>query len=147
MATKVRLSEKLDPSNDGVYIGATATVTDGLSVYHAVSVSTGFDATSVKPTPGMLYGWRFDNADTAKVALLKFYNKASAPDPSADAALEMFEVRLGFAPAVGVTTASEWSSDIGIPFTTGIAFCITQNTGTGETAVDANDVSVLLTYK
>lgn len=138
---------KLDPSNDEVALGGTAAITGGLTAVFIGSVGTGFDAQVVKASPGRVYGWRITNGDTAKLAFIKFYNKTTAPDPSADAAIHLFEVYMGFAPAAGVLAASEVTLAQGISFSTGIALCITQNTGTGETAVDSGDVAITLFYK
>lgn len=143
---------KLDPTNDQVATGATASQTGACTPYQYTSVSTGFDATVVKASAGRLYniyGWQIDNI---KFAFFKIYDKATAPDPSADAALLKWQVFFPPCEALETDTEPQWKHvDLvfphGLAFANGISFVITQLPGTDETAVDSGDVFINLAYK
>lgn len=141
---------KLDASNDEVATAASAAATGGLSSKTGLSVSTGFDATVVKASAGRLYGYVLTNTDAAKLAFVKFYNKATAPDPSADSALLMWTAFVPPTPTA-ITAPNmlipTFNFPHGLYFSSGIGFVITQGAGTDETAVDANDVGYNIAYK
>ena len=145
----VQLADKHDPLNDEVATGATADQDGGQLAALVISVSTGFDAQVIKASAGRLYGYIGWNFDATKLAFVKFYNKATAPDPSADAALLLWTHYIH----PGAATASDQRSDCqytfphGLAFSNGIALVLTQGAGVDETAVDAGDVVVQLTYK
>lgn len=141
---------KLDVANDEVATGASSAATGGYASKTALSVNTGFDATVVKASAGRLYGYVITNTDAAKLAFVKFYNKATAPDPSADSALLMWQA---FCPPTPTAVTApnmiiaSFAFPHGLAFSAGIGYVITQLPGTDETAVDANDVAVNIIYK
>lgn len=142
---------KLDPTNDEVGTAAMATQ-NGCTPYQYISVNTGFDAVSLKASAGRLYFIYAINLDGVKLAWLKIYDKATAPDPSADTALLKWQLYLPPTEPLESDTEPQYEPIIislphGINFANGIAFVLTQLPGTDETAVDANDVLLNLAYK
>lgn len=141
---------RLDAANDEVATGATAAQTGAYGSRSGLSVNTGFDATVVKASAGRLYGYVVTNTDATKLAFVKFYDKATAPDPSADGALLKWTA---FIPPSTATLSGQTVAVVtltlphGIAFANGIGFVITQLPGTDETAVDANDVAYNIVYK
>lgn len=143
---------KSDATNDEVATGASAGQTGACTPYTYTSVNTGFDATVVKASAGRIYTIYGFNADVAEFAFLKLYDKATAPDPSADTALLKWQVFLPPTEALETDSEPQWEHVVisiphGIAFANGIAFVLTQSPGTDETAVDAGDVFISLAYK
>jgi hypothetical protein len=97
------------------------------------------NATSLKASAGAVFGYALYN-NTSSAKYFKFYNKASAPTVGSDTPL--FDVII---PASGGANI-EWST--GIPFSTGIAYAITNAVGDSDTtAVSADDVHGLVLWK
>jgi hypothetical protein len=139
---------KLDVSNDEVATGASAGQAGGLASASIVSVSTDFDAQVVKASPGRLYGYVCFNFDSTKLCFVKFYDKATAPDPSADGSLLKWQI---YVPPItteaGAHRPVSFNFEHGLAFANGIALVITQDPSAGETPVDATDAFVQLAYK
>jgi hypothetical protein len=115
----------------------------GLQSAKVKSAAT-INATVLKAAPGAIFDIVLMNHDTTP-HFLKLYDKASAPDPSADAALLKGTFR------IGGTTAAEGTPAIhfkyGLQFETGIAYAITAAvTETDETATAADDITGLITF-
>jgi hypothetical protein len=107
-------------------------------------ISDGTDFVSVTDGATTLYGISCTSTD-ATVVYIKFYDKATAPDPSADAA----SIKLRFAvPSAATGGGFVWNVPQGMDFPTGLGFAlVTGAADTDETAVTANEVMVNLVYK
>lgn len=149
-------------ASDGVDIGNVdvASIASGANLIGDISIqpragggatphsrlSTGDTNDFVSVTDGatnLLGGW-ITNTNAA-VRYIKFYNKATAPDPSADAA----SILLRFA-IPGATTGGGGVFNIpcGVAFGTGLGYAlVTAVADTNETAVAANEIIVNLWYK
>lgn len=115
----------------------TPATSGGLLIKHLVSAAT-TNATNAKASAGQLYGWCIFNTNAA-VRYVKLHNTAGTPT-AGTAIVQTIAV-----PAGG---GSNFSSDSGIAFGTGIAF--TTVTGTADSdsaAVAANDLIIDLFYK
>lgn len=109
----------------------------GLATYHLVSAAS-TNATNVKASAGQLFGWYLYNSNAAarKVA---FHNTAGTPTAGAD---------IFFSVMIPPGSAANVFSDIGIAFSTGIAFTtVTEVADNGTTGVGANDLIINLFYK
>lgn len=97
------------------------------------------NATSVKATPGQVYGWYLYNTNAA-VRFLKIYNKASAPTVGTDTPKLTLPIQPNAAVNLEVSA--------GIEFTLGIAFALTTGIADADVAaVAANEITVNLLYK
>jgi hypothetical protein len=97
------------------------------------------NATSVKPAPGTLYGIHVHNTSAA-AKFLKLYNKASAPTVGTDTPVLTVPI------AAGVSRDINFG-DIGLAFSLGIAYAITNLVADSDTTVvAANDVVGGLQY-
>lgn len=108
--------------------------TGGLSVQSFAPAAASTNATSIKTTPGMVYGWEFFSTNTAP-AYLAFYDAASAPTPGTTT----IKFVVGIAQS-SATTGQRTASFIpqGITFSTGIACAIFETMPTGSaSALDA----------
>ena len=107
-------------------------------------ISDGTDFVSVTDGATTLYAVSCTSTD-ATVVYIKVYDKATAPDPSADAA----SIKLRFAvPSLATGAGFVWSVPQGMDFPTGLGFAlVTGAADTDETAVTANEVMVNLVYK
>lgn len=107
-------------------------------------IADGTDFVSVTDGATTLYGISCTSTD-ATVVYIKFYDKATAPDPSADAA----SIKLRFAvPSAATGGGFVWNVPQGMDFPTGLGFAlVTGAADTDETAVTANEVMVNLVYK
>jgi len=123
-----------------VAIGNRAT--GGATPYSYISDATDF--VSVTDGATTLYAISCTSID-ATVIYLKVYDKATAPDPSADAA----SIKLRFAvPSLATGAGFVWSVPQGMDFPTGLGFAlVTGAADTDETAVTANEVMVNMVYK
>lgn len=100
------------------------------------------NATSCKASAGQLYGWSFSNTN-AEERYLKIYNKASAPTVGTDTPIQTILI-----PGATTGAGNNWASDMGIPYSTGIAYAITTGPTDADTgAVAANEIIVHLYYK
>lgn len=97
------------------------------------------NATSVKTSPGNVYGLSICNPSAA-IKYVKFYDKASAPTVGSDTPKYRF--------ALSANGGCFHFSDIaGLNFAVGIAFAITGGAADADaTAVAANDVFVNFRY-
>lgn len=112
----------------------------GLSIKTLLSGAT-TNATSVKTSSGQVYGWSITNTNAA-VMYVKLYNKASAPTVGTDVPVITIAV-----PGSVAGGGTNFNSDIGVYFSTGIAFATTTGPTTADTnAVAANEVIVNLFY-
>lgn len=104
-----------------------------LSITRLVSAAASTNATSVKNSAGRLYKCDGYNA-AASARFLKFYNKASAPTVGTDTPF----YTLALQPSAKFDL--NWA-DMGLNFSTGIAFALTVNAADSDTtAVTAADV-------
>lgn len=115
-------------------VGLAVRTTGGLSSDNWVSAAS-TNATSVKASAGRLLGWYIYNANAAmrKVA---FHNTAGTPTAGTSVVFQL---------CIPPGSAANVFSDVGIAFSTGIAF--TTVTGIAEsnsTAVGADDLSITL---
>jgi hypothetical protein len=113
---------------------------DGAQSRHFLaSAAASMNATVVKATPGKLYRVTGRNA-AAAIRYIKFFNKATAPDPSADAATLMKYV-------IEIPASVPFDVDFGphgLDFSTGIGYVIVTGIAeTDETAVTAADILIL----
>jgi hypothetical protein len=115
-------------------VGAT---TGGNSVFNLVAAATN-NATSVKGSAGQVYGIQVYN-NSASVAYLKFYDKATAPTCGTDTPKEVHMI-----PASTSGAGAVVPSDIGVTYTLGIGICIVggiannDNTSVAATSIIAN---------
>lgn len=130
---------KLIHGADGVNAGDVATANPlptadypvtagGPSTLHAVAAASN-NATSIKAAAGQLYAVRVFNNATYPV-YVKFYNKATAPNPAADTPVLTVGVQAG--------TARDVVMPKGFPFATGIGMAIVKG------IADNDNTSVLL---
>lgn len=120
-------------------VGVIGRTSGGLSTSTGASAASN-NATSVKASAGQVFGWAVYN-NTSSNKFFKLYNKASSPSPGTDNALLLTRVM------VPANSGSNFHSDIGIAFGTGIAFAIvTGASDTDNTSVAANDVLWNLYY-
>lgn len=103
-----------------------------------VKAAASTNATSVKGSTARLYAYAFYN-NTASAKSVKLYNKASAPVVGTDAP--------AFSVLVPANGAVQWSNDLGIGFSAGIAYAITGAIADSDTtAVAADDVHGFIAY-
>jgi hypothetical protein len=123
-------------------IGAVGAATSGgYSSGHIVSANTN-NATVLKASAGQLYSVQVFNLNAA-ARYIKFYNKATTPDPTADTVVKSILIP-GNTAGAGVVIA--WPS--GVAFATGISYAVVTDVGnTGNTSVAANEIIVNIDYK
>lgn len=98
------------------------------------------NATSVKASAGRIFVLSATN-NGAAVCFLKLYNKASAPTVGTDVPVQVMSI-----PANGVPLMLEFGA-LGLQFTTGIAYAITNLIGDADTtAIAANQVKLMMSY-
>lgn len=104
-----------------------------------VSAAATTNATSVKASAGVTYGWSLYNKAAAAV-YVKFYDKASAPTVGTDTPLFILGIPAG--------ARVDIRNDLGIPFANGIAYGITTGVADSDvTAPVANDVTGVILWK
>ncbi len=109
----------------------------GLSIYHLVATNS-TNATNVKASAGQLYGWYIYNSNAA-ARKIAFHNTAGTPTAGAS---------ILFSLVIPPTSGANVSLEMGIAFSTGIAFTtVTELTDAGTTAVGASDLIINLFYK
>jgi hypothetical protein len=119
-----------------VNVGIQPTPGNGLTIRHLISAAT-TNATSVKASPGTLYGWYIQNTNAA-ARYVKFHNTASAPTAGSGVVLTI---------GIPANAAANLMSDLGIAFNAGIGF--TTTTGIADTdvaAVALNDLNINIFY-
>jgi hypothetical protein len=105
----------------------------GKSTKHFVSANSN-NATSLKASAGTVFGVQVFN-NSANIAYLKFYNKASAPSPASDTPYKVIGIP---ANTSGAGSNVTFGPD-GLPFSTGIAYALVGGIGdTDNTSVAAN---------
>jgi hypothetical protein len=105
-------------------------------------ISDGSDLVSVTDGVTNLIAISCTSTD-ATVVYIKFYNKATAPDPSGETPVLRFAV-----PSAATGAGFVWAIPGGANFSTGLAFAlVTGAADSDETAVSANEVMVNLVYK
>jgi hypothetical protein len=98
-----------------------------------IAAAAGTNATSVKTSAGSVNAIIAGN-NAASARYVKFYDKASAPVVGTDTPLFTLILEASIAPAL-------IKLDMGIPFSSGIAYAITGGVADSDTtAVTANDV-------
>lgn len=98
------------------------------------------NATSVKASAGRIFVLTATN-NGAAVCFLKLYNKASAPTVGTDTPVAVMSI-----PANGVPLVLEYGA-LGLQFSTGIAFAITNLVGDADTtAIAAGQVKLMMSY-
>jgi len=128
-------------SNDSQVL-PTPQTSGGLSVGRVISAAT-TNATSIKASAGQLYSFQAFN-NTATIAYLKVYNKASAPTVGTDTPI----ITMGIPANTSGAGFTQDTGGMGIAFSTGIAIAITGGiTDADTTATAANAVVVNLFYK
>src|SRR5450755_1148057 len=114
-----------------------ATTTGGSTPSHTMSAAS-TNATSLKASAGLLYGFCISNANAA-ARYFKLYNKASAPTVGTDTPVTTVQV-----PANGTVIRAY---PVGMTFSTGIAWAATGLiTNADTTAIAANDLSIDIDY-
>lgn len=132
----------------GIVAGSALIGDAGLQLRAANGVSTSYtscvasnNATSVKGSAGSIAQIRVFN-NSASIAYLKLYNKASAPNPAADTVFDKILI-----PANTSGAGAVLSIQYGQKFTTGIAFAVVSGFGdTDNTSVAASAYSVTILY-
>lgn len=111
----------------------------GLTTYHLVSAAS-TNATVIKNSAGQVYGWYIKNNNASTAKKVSFHNTTSTPTAGASI---FFSIDLPAGSAANVF------SDIGIPFSSGIAITTTVGGGadSDSTAVSANDLNINIFYK
>jgi hypothetical protein len=114
----------------------------GVSIAHLVAAATN-NATSLKGSAGQLYGASVYNNTTYPV-YLKFCNKATACTCGTNSGGDTILFTL----AAQAGTQRELHTEEGIPFSTGIGYCVVKGiTDTDNTSLAASDAVVDLMYK
>lgn len=117
----------------------TVTSASGGSIpFHALSAASN-NATTVKSSPGQIYGITISNA-VATARWFKLYDKASAPAPATDTVKQAYQI-LG-------NSVIALAFPEGMSFSTGISFAAVANmSDTDNTSIAANDLSMDIRYK
>lgn len=128
------------PSAGSSSVSISTATSGGLTIKRTISAAS-TNATSAKASAGQLYGWSITNTNAA-VMYVKLYNKASAPTVGTDTPVITIAV-----PGSTVGGGTNYNSDIGIAFATGIAYATTTGAADSDTAaVAANEVIINLFY-
>jgi hypothetical protein len=115
-----------------------AGIAGGSTLSHTMSAAS-TNATSLKASAGMVYGFCISNAN-ASARYFKLYNKASAPTVGTDTPVTTVQV-----PGNGTVIRAY---PTGAVFGTGIAWAVTTGIANSDTgAVGANDLSIDIDYK
>lgn len=122
-------------------VGLQLRATNGLLTSYT-SCANSNNATSVKGSAGSIAHIRAFN-NSAVIAYLKLYNKASAPNPASDTVVDKILIPANTSGA-GVVLDIAY----GQKFTTGIAFAVVTGFGdTDNTSIAANAYSVTILYQ
>lgn len=114
----------------------------GVSIGHLVAAASN-NATSLKGSAGQLYGASVYNNTTYPV-YLKFCNKATACTCGTNSGSDT----IVFTIAAQAGTQRELHTEEGIPFSTGIGYCVVKGmTDTDNTSLAASDAVIDLMYK
>jgi hypothetical protein len=124
-----------------VPVSSAPTTSGGLSRSYA-SLANSTNATVVKASAGQIYTMRAFN-NSANIAYLKFYNKATTPTCNSDTVVDKVMI-----PASTSGAGVVINSPVGTEYTTGIAYCVTAAfVDSDNTAVAASAFSVTIGYK
>ena len=138
-ATDPALVVAISPNNPVTTSAPTPVATAAGTTDSRVKSAATINATTLKATAGNLYGFILSNR-SSKGRYIKFYDKASAPNPATDT--PKFTVFLE--PAV---MQPPFEPTFPIFFTSGISYTITTNVAdTDNTAVAVDDVHGLITW-
>ena len=126
------------PNTTAWIIQPVAGTTNGSTASHTMSAAS-TNATSLKASAGLLYGFCISNANAA-ARYFKLYNKASTPTVGSDTPVTTVQV-----PANGTVIRAY---PVGMTFGTGIAWAATTGIADSDTgAVGLNDLSIDIDYK
>jgi hypothetical protein len=126
------------PNTSAWLVQPVAGTSGGSTPYHLISAASN-NATSLKASAGLVYGYSLSNTNVA-ARYFKLYNKASAPAPATDTVVWTEQI-----PANGTIIAA---FPEGMNFTTGIAFAAVANmSDTDNTSIGAGDLSIDIRYK
>ncbi|SRR6266702_437785 len=132
----MRVVYLLSPSTGKIIEPAIST--GGNIGFHLITAASN-NATSIKGTPGTVYGYEIFNASAA-IRYVKLYNKATAPAPATDNALLRRVIGIPAGGRVNATLSGlAFSAGIGIAAVTGIS-------DTDNTSVAASDLSIDIEY-
>src|SRR5262245_5349738 len=109
--------------------------------FHLVSAGSN-NASVIKNSTGLVYGYDIYNANTVSTRYVKLYNKSSAPSPASDTALLIRTIAIpsdGKATYHSTTGIAGFSSGIALATVTGIA-------DNDNTAVGASDLVIDIDY-
>lgn len=136
-----RVTVATDQTAFSVNAQPTPVTTGGLSRSYA-SLANSTNATTVKASAGQVYNVRAFN-NSANIAYLKFYNKATSPTCNSDTVVDKILIP-GNTSGAGIVT----DISMGDAYSTGISYCVTGAFGdTDNTAVAASAYSVTVSYK
>lgn len=123
-----------------LHVAQTSTAAgSGLSLFTLTAANT-TNATTVKASPGQVYGIEIGNESTTIPAWLSLYNTAGAPS-CGTSIIQQFYV-----PATALGASVQFQFPVPREFTTGIGFCFTTGiAGTGAPA--ATDYVINITYR
>jgi hypothetical protein len=114
----------------------------GCSVYQLAAAAT-TNATVIKATPGMVYGFSLFHVNDAPV-YVTFYDSASAPTPDTTTIKMKQGVQAPATAALGYGQTFDFP--LGIVFSTGISIAVHKGIATSS-AVDVSEVLLTVTYK
>lgn len=135
----------LQPVLDSLALPAqlAAATSGGYAPYYLLSAASN-NATTLKASAGQVGSYQFFNLNAA-ACYVKFYDKASAPNPAADTIVKSILVP-GATASVGAGTVS--NNMMGVQFSTGISFAVvTGISSTNNTGVAASEVIVNIDWK
>lgn len=135
----------LQPVLDALALPANlgAPTSGGWTQYYLLSAASN-NATNLKASAGMVGGFQFFNLNAA-ACYVKFYDKASSPNPASDTIVKSILVP-GATASVGAGTVS--MNSVGWTFSTGISFAVvTGISSTNNTGVAASEVIVNIDWK
>jgi hypothetical protein len=129
---------RVDANGNLLTAQAATSLGSGTSDFHLVSAAS-TNATSVKASPGQLYGYDLGNNGAAD-AYLKLYNTAGTPTAGSGTPFRTIYLPKG--------TRASFQSPTGLTMSTGIGLTITGGAADSDTtAVTAAQVTVELDYK
>lgn len=119
-------------------VETVASTSGGSTPFHVLSAASN-NATTVKSSPGQIYGITISNA-VSTARWFKLYDKASAPSPATDTVKQTYQI-LG-------NSVIALAFPEGMQFLTGISFAAVANmSDTDNTSIAANDLSIDIRYK
>lgn len=114
------------------------TTSGGLDVYTNINVNA--TGVNIKASAGQFYGYYCYNNNGSTTRYVRLYDSASAPTVGSTTKKTIF--------GIPANSAANWSSDIGIAFTSGIGIGATGAVGDADTTnPSSNDVVCTIYYK